>query len=75
MFSPVSQPKIFYDTKNIRSFFMTKTLHLKNHIIVMMLYRAGTAQPYTCIIKRKTIQGLIEIYIIEDKINLIFTIV
>jgi hypothetical protein len=48
---------------------MTKRLHLKNRIVVMMLYRAGTAQPYTCIIKRKTILGVIEI--ILSKIKLI----
>jgi hypothetical protein len=29
-FSSVSQPNIFYDAKNIRSFFMTKRRHLKN---------------------------------------------
>ncbi len=76
-FSSVSRPNIFYDAKNIRSFFMTKRRHLKNirsffmpkrrhlknlrtfcHkkrtiIVVMMLYRAGIAPPYTCVIKKK----------------------
>ena len=84
MFSPVSKPNIFYDTKNIRSFFMTKSNHLKNLRTFVIkkepyccddMYRAGKAQPYKCIIKRKSILGVIEIDIIEDKIKFDFNIV